>query len=107
MRITIEVDTEKTEDIDRAMKTILSLKPSVIENEDDGTRMLNILFVEKLSTRAIIVLKRFMSFNEGVVRTIYDLERVLNSGKFRVSGYGPKTKIELKLAVEKLLSEHK
>lgn len=55
--------------------------------------------------RASNIVGSFMGRNPGVIKTIHDLRRIVQSGKLRGSGCGPKTRVELSEEIEKILAE--
>lgn len=107
MIITIQVDTENAEDIEKAIAMLHGLggPTAQCENEDEGKRLLSVLLAERLSGRSSSVVRTYMYRHDGVIRTIYDLDRLLKAKRFGVEGCGPKTRIEIELEVEKILAE--
>lgn len=107
MIITIQVDTENSKDIEKAMAMLHGLGGPTAQrtDEDEGERMLNILLLERVSVRASNIVGSFMGRNPGVIKTIHDLRRIVQSGKLRGSGCGPKTRVELSEEIEKILAE--
>jgi len=105
MKFILEIDTEKTDEVKKAIEVLETIIGVRVKKEEDGERLLNVLTAERLEGRAAIAISNYMSKNKGVVGTIYDLKRIIENGKFRVNHCGPKTVIEIQSAIKDLLSE--
>ena len=88
MKLTIEVDTERIEEVENVIRLLQSAIGDRKKSVEDGARALNYLLLECVSTRTANTVRTFMAHNKGVINGIEDLERIVQSGVFKRSAKG-------------------
>ena len=88
MKLTIEVDTERIEEVESVIRLLQSAIGYRKKSAEDGDRSLNYLLLECVSARTANTVRTFMANNKGVINGIEDLERVVQNGVFKRSAKG-------------------
>lgn len=88
MKLTIEVDTERVEEVENVIRVLQSAIGERKKSAEDGERALNYLLLECVSTKTANTVRTFMANNKGVISGIEDLKRVVQNGVFKRSTKG-------------------